>query len=175
MKKILLTLLAAFTVTAHAADITGAGATFPYPIYSKWAEGYKKTTGVGLNYQSIGSSGGVRQINAKTVAFGATDAPVSGADLDKNGQVQFPAVLGGVVPVFNLEGFKPGELRLNGVVLAEIFMGKITKWNDPMPDPPEQHKGRTIAFFLVQLCCHLSRHRGQLNYIRRILEAGSYE
>lgn len=131
MKKILLTLLAAFAVTAHAADITGAGATFPYPIYAKWAEGYKKATGVGLNYQSIGSSGGVRQINAKTVTFGATDAPVKGEDLDKNGQVQFPAVLGGVVPVFNLEGFKPGDLRLNGVVLAEIFMGRITKWNDP--------------------------------------------
>lgn len=129
--KFLLTLLTAFTVTAHAADITGAGATFPYPIYSKWAEGYKKVTGVGLNYQSIGSSGGIRQINAKTVTFGATDAPVKGEDLDKNGQVQFPAVLGGVVPVFNLDGFKPGDLKISGIVLAEIFMGRITKWNDP--------------------------------------------
>jgi phosphate transport system substrate-binding protein len=119
------------SMTVTAADITGAGATFPYPIYAKWAEAYKKTTGVGLNYQSIGSSGGIRQINAKTVAFGATDAPVSGADLDKNGQVQFPAIIGGTVPVINLAGFKPGELRITGAVLAEVFMGMITKWNDP--------------------------------------------
>jgi phosphate transport system substrate-binding protein len=118
-------------MTVTAADITGAGATFPYPIYAKWAEAYKKTTGVGLNYQSIGSSGGIRQINAKTVAFGATDAPVSGADLDKNGQVQFPAIIGGTVPVINLAGFKPGELRITGTVLAEVFMGTIVKWNDP--------------------------------------------
>ena len=129
--KFLLTILTAFAVTAHAADITGAGATFPYPIYSKWAEGYKKATGVGLNYQSIGSSGGVRQINAKTVTFGATDAPLKGEELDKNGQVQFPAVLGGVVPVFNLDGFKPGDLKITGTVLAEIYMGRIVKWNDP--------------------------------------------
>lgn len=116
---------------AQAADITGAGATFPYPIYAKWAEAYKKTTGIGLNYQSIGSSGGVRQIRAKTVTFGATDAPVSGAELDKDGMVQFPAILGGVVPIINLEGFKPGDLRITGPVLAEIFMGTISKWNDP--------------------------------------------
>jgi phosphate transport system substrate-binding protein len=119
------------SMSVTAADITGAGATFPYPIYAKWAEAYKKTTGVGLNYQSIGSSGGIRQINAKTVAFGATDAPVSGADLDKNGQVQFPAIIGGTVPVINLAGFKPGELRITGAVLAEVFMGIIVKWNDP--------------------------------------------
>ena len=131
MFKHLLTLLAAITVTAHAADITGAGATFPYPIYAKWAEAYKKETGVGLNYQSIGSSGGIRQINNKTVAFGATDAPVKGEDLDKLGQVQFPAIIGGTVPVINLEGFKPGELRITGPVLAEVFMGDIVKWNDP--------------------------------------------
>ena len=132
MFKHLLTLLAAFTVvTAHAADITGAGATFPYPIYAKWAEAYKKETGVGLNYQSIGSSGGIRQINNKTVAFGATDAPVKGEDLDKLGQVQFPAVIGGTVPVINLEGFRPGELQITGVVMAEVFMGNIVKWNDP--------------------------------------------
>jgi len=123
--------LAAMSMTVTAADITGAGATFPYPIYAKWAEAYKKTTGVGLNYQSIGSSGGIRQINAKTVAFGATDAPVSGADLDKNGQVQFPAIIGGTVPVINLAGFKPGELRITGPVLAEVYMGTIVKWNDP--------------------------------------------
>ena len=116
--------------SALAADITGAGATFPFPIYAKWAEAYKKETGTGLNYQSIGSSGGIRQIRAKTVAFGATDAPLSGADLDKDGMVQFPAIIGGTVPVFNLDGFASGELRVNGPVLAEMFMGKISKWND---------------------------------------------
>ncbi len=131
MFKHLLTLLTAFTVTAQAADITGAGATFPYPIYAKWAEAYKKETGVGLNYQSIGSSGGIRQINNKTVAFGATDAPVKGEDLDRLGQVQFPAVIGGTVPVINLEGFRPGELQITGAVMAEVFMGNIVKWNDP--------------------------------------------
>jgi phosphate transport system substrate-binding protein len=121
----------AYSGTALAADITGAGATFPFPVYAKWAEAYKKETGTGLNYQSIGSSGGIRQIRAKTVTFGATDAPVSGADLDKDGMVQFPAIIGGTVPIINLEGFKPGELRVNGTVLAEMFMGTITKWNDP--------------------------------------------
>ena len=131
MKKFILTLLAAFAVSAQAGDITGAGATFPYPIYAKWAEAYKKETGVGLNYQSIGSSGGIRQINAKTVAFGASDAPVSGENLDKNGQVQFPAIIGGTVPVINLDGFKPGELRITGPVLADVFLGNIVKWNDP--------------------------------------------
>jgi len=131
VKKLILTLLAAVAVTAQAADITGAGATFPYPIYAKWAEAYRKETGVGLNYQSIGSSGGIRQINNKTVAFGATDAPVKGEELDRLGQVQFPAVIGGTVPVINLEGFKPGELRITGPVLAEVFMGDIVKWNDP--------------------------------------------
>ena len=114
-----------------AADLTGAGATFPYPIYAKWAEGYKAVTGVGMNYQSIGSSGGIRQIRAKTVTFGATDAPMSGADLDKDGMIQFPAIIGGTVPVINLDGFKPGELRVTGPVMAEMFMGKISKWNDP--------------------------------------------
>ncbi|NDH36347.1 MAG: phosphate ABC transporter substrate-binding protein PstS, partial [Betaproteobacteria bacterium] len=94
-------------------------------------EAYQKQTGVGLNYQSIGSSGGIRQINAKTVAFGATDAPVKGEDLDKLAQVQFPAIIGGTVPVINLDGFKPGELRITGAVLAEVFMGTIVKWNDP--------------------------------------------
>ncbi|QHE76655.1 phosphate ABC transporter substrate-binding protein PstS [Hydrogenophaga sp. PBL-H3] len=117
--------------SAIAADITGAGATFPFPIYAKWAEAYKKETGTGLNYQSIGSSGGIRQIRAKTVAFGASDAPVPGADLDKDGMVQFPAIIGGTVPVINLEGFKPGELRVTGPVLAELYLGTITKWNDP--------------------------------------------
>lgn len=116
--------------TAQAADITGAGATFPYPIFAKWAEDYKKATGVGLNYQSIGSSGGIRQIRAKTVTFGASDAPVKGEDLNRDGMVQFPVILGGVVPVINVEGFKPGELRVTGPVLAQIFMGDISNWND---------------------------------------------
>jgi len=115
---------------AMAADITGAGATFPYPMYAKWAEVYKKETGVGLNYQSIGSSGGIKQIRAKTVTFGATDAPLKGEELDKDGLVQFPAIIGGTVPVVNLEGFKPGELRVTGPVLADMYLGKITKWND---------------------------------------------
>ena len=131
MKKLFAILLATISITASAADITGAGATFPFPIYAKWAEAYKKETGTGLNYQSIGSSGGIRQINAKTVTFGATDAPVKGEDLDKNGQVQFPAVIGGTVPIINLEGFKPGELRITGPVMAEVFLGDIKMWNDP--------------------------------------------
>ena len=121
----------AFGSSALAADITGAGATFPFPIYAKWAEAYKAATGTGLNYQSIGSSGGLRQIRAKTVAFGASDAPVGGADLDKDGMVQFPAIIGGTVPVFNVEGIKPGELRITGPLLADIFLGNIKKWNDP--------------------------------------------
>jgi phosphate transport system substrate-binding protein len=100
-------------------------------VYAKWAEAYKRETGVGLNYQSIGSSGGIRQINARTVTFGATDAPVSGENLDKLAQVQFPAIIGGTVPVVNLDGFKPGELRITGPVMAEVFMGTIAKWNDP--------------------------------------------
>jgi phosphate transport system substrate-binding protein len=123
--------LGPLTGAALAADITGAGATFPYPVYAKWAEAYKKQTGVGLNYQSIGSSGGIRQIDAKTVAFGATDAPVSGEKLAANGQVQFPAIIGGTVPIVNLEGFRPGELRITGEILAQIYLGNITKWNDP--------------------------------------------
>jgi phosphate transport system substrate-binding protein len=117
--------------SAFAADITGAGATFPFPIYAKWAEGYKAATGNGLNYQSIGSSGGIRQIKAKTVSFGATDAPMSGDDLQKEGLLQFPAIIGGTVPVLNLDGFKPGELRVTGPVLADMFLGNISNWNDP--------------------------------------------
>ncbi len=115
---------------AWAADITGAGATFPYPIYAKWAEAYKAKTGNGLNYQSIGSSGGVKQIKAKTVDFGATDNPVKFDDLQADGLVQFPAIIGGVVPVINLEGIKPGQIKLDGQMLADIFQGKISKWND---------------------------------------------
>jgi len=116
--------------TAMAADIAGAGASFPYPIYSKWAEAYKAKTGNGLNYQSIGSSGGVKQIKAKTVDFGASDNPVKFEDLEADGLVQFPAIIGGVVPVINVEGIKPGQVKLDGATLADIFQGTITNWND---------------------------------------------
>jgi len=130
VKQLFVILLAAITFSASA-QITGAGATFPYPIYSKWSELYNKESGVALNYQSIGSSGGIRQIDAKTVTFGATDAPVAGDKLAANGQIQFPAIIGGTVAIVNLDGFKPGELRITGPVLAEVFLGEITKWNDP--------------------------------------------
>lgn len=120
-----------FAGAAQALDITGAGATFPYPIYAKWADAYKKQTGVGLNYQSIGSGGGIKQITAKTVAFGASDAPMKGEDLDKNGLLQFPAIMGGVVPVYNIKGIKPGDIKLTGPLLAEIYLGKVKTWNDP--------------------------------------------
>jgi phosphate transport system substrate-binding protein len=115
---------------AFAADITGAGATFPYPIYAKWAEAYKKATGIGMNYQSIGSGGGIAQIKAKTVDFGASDAPLKAEDLQKEGLLQFPAIIGGVVPIVNLEGIAPGQLRFSGAVLADIYLGKIKSWND---------------------------------------------
>lgn len=117
--------------SAQAADITGAGATFPFPIYAKWAEAYKKETGTGLNYQSIGSGGGIRQIKAKTVAFGATDAPLKGEDLTKDGLIQFPTVMGGVVPAVNIAGVEPGKLKLSGEIIAQIYLGDIKKWNDP--------------------------------------------
>src|SRR3954468_1552312 len=119
------------SVAVRAADISGAGATFPYPIYAKWADAYKKETGNGLNYQSIGSGGGIKQIKAKTVTFGATDAPLTGKDLDEAGLAQFPAVMGGIVPVVNLEGIKPGDLTIDGPTLAKIFLGEIKTWNDP--------------------------------------------
>jgi phosphate transport system substrate-binding protein len=115
--------------SAIAADITGAGATFPYPIYAKWAEEYKKASGNGLNYQSIGSGGGIKQIKAKTVDFGASDMPLKAEDLEKEGLMQFPAIMGGVVPVVNLDGVTPGQLKLTGQVVADIYLGKITKWN----------------------------------------------
>lgn len=133
MRKLLI--LAAATLglsgVAQAADITGAGATFPFPIYSKWAEAYKKETGIGLNYQSIGSGGGIRQIKAKTVAFGATDAPLKGEDLAKDGLIQFPTVMGGVVPAINIAGVEARQLKLTGPLIAEIYMGTVKKWNDP--------------------------------------------
>lgn len=122
--------LAVSFAPASAADISGAGATFPFPIYAKWADAYKKETGIGLNYQSIGSGGGIKQIKAKTVTFGASDAPLSGKDLQDSGLVQFPMVMGGIVPVVNLAGIKPGELVLDGQTLARIFLGEIKGWDD---------------------------------------------
>ena len=123
--------LATVSWTASAADLSGAGATFPYPVYAKWADAYKKETGVGLNYQSIGSGGGIKQIKAKTVTFGASDAPLPGKELDGAGLAQFPMVMGGIVPVINLEGVAPGDLTIDGPTLANIFLGTIKKWNDP--------------------------------------------
>lgn len=116
---------------AHAQNITGAGATFPAPIYAKWAEAYKASTGAQLNYQAIGSGGGVKQITAKTVDFGASDDPMPGPDLDKNGLLQFPAVIGGIVAVFNLPGIQANQMTLTGAVLAEIYRGAIKTWDDP--------------------------------------------
>jgi phosphate transport system substrate-binding protein len=125
----------AFGVVAFATDITGAGATFPFPIYAKWADAYKQKTGTGMNYQSIGSGAGIKQIQAKTVDFGASDMPLKADELAKSGLMQFPAVIGGVVPVVNLEGVKPGEMKLTGPVLADIYFGKIKKWNEkPIAD-----------------------------------------
>ena len=119
------------SLSAHAAELTGAGATFPYPIYSKWAEAYKASTGIGLNYQSIGSGGGIKQIKAKTVDFGASDMPLKAEELEKEGLMQFPAIIGGVVPVVNLDGVMPGQLKLTSDVIAGIHLAKITKWNAP--------------------------------------------
>jgi phosphate transport system substrate-binding protein len=124
-------LLAVAAVPAQAADISGAGATFPYPVYAKWADAYNKASGVRMNYQSIGSGGGIKQIKARTVTFGASDAPLTGADLDKSGLAQFPMVMGGIVPVVNLPGIKPGALVLDGATLAKIFVGDIKRWDDP--------------------------------------------
>ena len=132
IKAMILALGAAFAgSSAMAADMTGAGATFPAPIYSKWAESYKAATGNGLNYQAIGSGGGIKQIKAKTVDFGASDMPLKSEDLDADGLVQFPMVMGGVVPVVKLVGVKGGQLKLTGDVIANIYLGKITKWNAP--------------------------------------------
>jgi phosphate transport system substrate-binding protein len=134
MKQLLATILigttAAFAATsALAADITGAGSTFAYPIYAKWAEMYKKTSGNGLNYQSIGSGAGIKQIKAKTVDFGASDMPLSLEELNADGLMQFPTIMGGVVAIVNLDGVAPGQLKLTGPVLADIYLGKVTKWN----------------------------------------------
>ena len=131
MKAIVAAGLVAASSTAFAADITGAGATFPFPLYSKWADAYKKETGNGLNYQSIGSGAGIKQIQAKTVTFGASDMPLKPEQLEKDGMIQWPQAMGALVPVVNLEGIKPGELVFSGELLGDIYLGKITKWNDP--------------------------------------------
>src|SRR5437016_13451139 len=123
--------LAALSGAVQAADISGAGATFPYPIYSKWADAYKRQTGVGLNYQSIGSGGGIKQIKAKTVTFGASDMPLKPEEVKEAGLVQFPMIIGGVVPAVNVKGVGPGQMVLDGVTVASIYLGEITKWNDP--------------------------------------------
>jgi phosphate transport system substrate-binding protein len=122
---------AAIAYPVFAMDISGAGATFPYPIYAKWADAYKKATGNGLNYQSIGSGGGIKQITARTVTFGASDMPLKPEELDKIGVIQFPTVMGGVVPVVNLEGIKSGDVTLDGATLGKIFLGEIKSWDDP--------------------------------------------
>src|SRR6202163_1049515 len=124
-------LAVAAAAPALALDISGAGATFPYPIYAKWADAYKKQTGVGLNYQSIGSGGGIKQIKAKTVTFGASDMPLKPEDLKEAGLVQFPMIIGGVVPVVNIKGVAPGQLVLDGATIAAIYLGDIAKWDDP--------------------------------------------
>jgi phosphate transport system substrate-binding protein len=121
----------AFAGVAAAQDVTGAGASFPAPLYAKWAADYNKATGVKINYQSVGSGAGIKQIDAKTVAFGASDMPLKDDELAKKNQIQFPTVIGGVIPVVNIKGIAPGQLRLNGQVLGDIFLGKITKWTDP--------------------------------------------
>src|SRR5260221_9482467 len=118
-------------LSAAAADISGAGATFPYPIYGKWADAYKKLTGIGLNYQSIGSGGGIKQIKAKTVTFGASDMPLKPDDLKAAGLLQFPMIIGGVVPVVNVKGIQAGQLHLDGATVASIYLGDITQWDDP--------------------------------------------
>jgi phosphate transport system substrate-binding protein len=141
---VLVCTLSAFAAASHAQDVTGAGATFPAPLYAKWADAYNKASGAKLNYQSVGSGAGLNQIRAKTVDFGASDMPLKDDQLAKDGLVQFPTVIGGVVPVVNIKGIAPGQIKLTGAVLGDIFLGKITKWNDaaltalnpgvPLPD-----------------------------------------
>ena len=157
--------LAAGVNMASAADISGAGATFPFPIYAKWADSYKKDTGNGLNYQSIGSGAGIKQIRAKTVTFGATDAPLKPEELAKDGLAQWPMVMGGIVAVVNLDGVKPGDIHIDGTTLAKIYLGQITNWNDPAlktlnpklepaqpadrPDPPRRRLGHHLQLHLL--------------------------
>ena len=138
-----LALLSARSVpVAQAEDVTGAGATFPAPIYAKWADAYYKATGAKVNYQSVGSGAGIKQIKAKTVDFGATDMPLKDEELAKEGMVQFPTVIGGVVPVVNIKGIAAGQIKLTGQALGDIYLGKITKWNDPALDRAESRACR---------------------------------
>src|ERR1700685_3768496 len=131
IKPIVVAGLLAASSSAFAADITGAGATFPFPIYSKWADAYKKETGNGLNYQSIGSVAGIKQIQAKTVTFGATDAPLKAEQLEKDGFAQWPMIMGAIVPLVNIDGVKAGDMVLDGDTLAKIYLGTVAKWDDP--------------------------------------------
>ena len=162
-----------FIGLAGAADITGAGATFPYPVYAKWAEAYKPNTGVSLNYQSIGSGGGIKQINAKTVDFGASDMPLKADELSKGGLVQWPMIMGGVAPIVNIKGIKPGEVKLTGPVLSDIYLGKIKQWNDPAItklNPDVKLPAEAIAVVhradgsgtSAKLACSHSRFSGEL-------------
>ena len=165
--------LVAASTSAFAADITGAGATFPFPIYSKWADAYKKETGNGLNYQSIGSGAGIKQIQAKTVTFGATDAPLKPEQLEKDGLIQWPMVMGAIVPVVNLEGIKPGELVLSGEVLGDIYLGKIKKWDDPAiaklnPKAEAARRRHHRGAPLRRFGHHLQLHRLSLEVERRM-------
>ena len=162
--------LAATILPAAAVEISGAGATFPYPIYAKWADAYKKDTGVGLNYQSIGSGGGIKQIEAKTVTFGASDAPLKGAELDKFGLVQFPMVMGGIVPVVTIAGLKPGELVLDGPTLAAIFLGTVKSWDDSGDQEtqsrrqsagPADRRGSSVRRFRHHIQFHLLPRSGE--------------
>ena len=170
MKAIVAAGLVAASTSAFAADITGAGATFIFPVYSKWADAYKKETGNGVNYQSIGSGGGIKQIQAKTVTFGATDMPLKAEQLEKDGLVQWPMVMGAIVPVVNLEGVKPGEMVLDGDTLANIYLGKITKWDDPAikklnPNAEaavrRDHRGAPLRRFGHDLQLHRLSFQGQ--------------
>jgi phosphate transport system substrate-binding protein len=155
---------------AHAQEVTGAGATFPAPIYAKWASEYHKATGVKVNYQSIGSGGGIKQIDSKTVDFGASDMPQTDEVLKSKGQIQFPTVLGGVVPIINIKGIEPGQLKLTGALLGDIYLGKITKWNDaaikalnpslPLPDalisPVRRADGSGTSFIFTNYLSKVS-------------------
>ena len=146
LRSVLMASVALGAASVHAQDVTGAGASFPAPIYAKWADAYNKATGARINYQSVGSGAGLRQIQAKTVDFGASDMPLKDDELAKSGLMQFPTVIGGVVPVVNLKGIAPGQIKMTGEVLGDIYLGKITKWNDaaltalnpgvPLPDSP---------------------------------------
>ncbi len=149
MKKLVATASLLVSTVVSAADITGAGATFPFPIYSKWSEAYKAATGIGLNYQSIGSGGGIKQIKARTVDFGASDMPLKQEELDREELVQFPVIIGGVVPVVNIEGIEPGKLKLTGEVIANIYLGKITRWNDPAIQSINEIKLPDLAITVV--------------------------